>query len=262
MQVSIYSIAFMALSSVVSAGMPVALFIVLQKKYNAKILPALTGAAAFVIFALVLEQIVHYIVFKKIALRDKQIIYIIYGILMAGIFEETARFVSFKILRKKKYCGISTGLLYGVGHGGTEAVLLAGVSMIAAIVISVLYNTGNLEAIRGKLQKETFTYIETQVSTILAASPFMFLVSGIERIFAISIQMSLSVVVFYSVYCRGKMWLFPLAIFLHAFIDIPAAAMQAGILKSVFFTEGLVGLFAVIMIIYAVYLHKKLREML
>ncbi|MDR0538038.1 MAG: YhfC family intramembrane metalloprotease [Tannerellaceae bacterium] len=59
---------------------------------------------------------------------------------MAGLFEETARFISFKIL-KKKYNGIGTGLAYGIGHGGIEAVLLAGLSMIVSIVFCIMINT-------------------------------------------------------------------------------------------------------------------------
>ena len=68
---------------------------------------------------------------------------------MAGIFEETARFVSFKIL-KKIFTGISTGLSYGIGHGGIESVLLAGFSMIAGLVFGILINTGNIGIITGK----------------------------------------------------------------------------------------------------------------
>jgi len=62
----------------------------------------------------------------------------------------------------------------------------------------------------------------------------MFLLSGVERIFAIGIQISLSVIVFYSVFCKNKLWLFPLAIIMHAIIDITPAAFQVGIIKKFF----------------------------
>jgi uncharacterized membrane protein YhfC len=180
---------------------------------------------------------------------------------MAGIFEETARFFSFTIL-KRKYNGVITGLSYGIGHGGIEAVLLAGVSMISSIVLCIFFNAGNIEIITGSLQGEASEQINMQINALLTSAPYMFLLSGMERLFAISIQISLSVIVFYSVYCKGKIWLFPSAILLHAIIDIPAAAFQVNILKSIFVVETLAALAAVIVTILAAVLHRKLKEKL
>jgi uncharacterized membrane protein YhfC len=71
------------------------------------------------------------------------------------------------------------------------------------------------------------------------------------------IQISLSIIVFYAVYGKNKKWLFPLAIILHAIIDIPAAAMQIGLLKNVFLVEGLVCLGTILAIIIAKNIHEK-----
>jgi uncharacterized membrane protein YhfC len=206
------------------------------------------GIAGFILFALILERSIHSIFFGKFTLREKPLVYIIYGIFMAGIFEETARFISFKIL-KRKYNSIGTGLAYGIGHGGIEAILLAGLSMIDAIIFSIILNAGDIETITGKLQGETLEQINTQITTILTTSPYLFLVSGIERVFAICIQLSLSIIVFYSVYGKNKLWLYPLSIILHAIIDIPAAAMQVGVIKNMFLVELLVFIGAIISII-------------
>ncbi|MDR1836339.1 MAG: YhfC family intramembrane metalloprotease [Treponema sp.] len=261
MQVSAFSIVFMAISAVISIGLPIFLFIFLYRKYSAKVIPMIVGACAFIIFAMILEQTVHSIVFRNFALWEKPLLYIIYGTFMAGIFEETARFFSFTIL-KRKYNGVITGLSYGIGHGGIEAVLLAGVSMISSIVLCIFFNAGNIEIITGSLQGEASEQINMQINALLTSAPYMFLLSGMERLFAISIQISLSVIVFYSVYCKGKIWLFPSAILLHAIIDIPAAAFQVNILKSIFVVETLAALAAVIVTILAAVLHRKLKEKL
>ena len=262
MQVSVLSMVFMAISAIVSIGLPIALFIVLRKKFNGKFLPMIIGAAAFIVFALVLESSVHYLVLNRFALREKPLAYILYGIFMAGIFEETARFISFKILLKRKYSGISTGLSYGIGHGGIEAVMLAGVSMIVSIVYGIMLNSGNIGAITGSLQGEGLEAVNTQLAALQTTAPYMFLVGGIERIFAIAIQVSLSVIMFYSVFCRGKTWLFPVAILLHAAIDIPAAAFQSGVLGNVMVVEGIVFIGAAASAALALYIHKRLREQL
>jgi uncharacterized membrane protein YhfC len=256
MQVSILSIAFMSISAIISIGFPIVLFVAFHKKYNAKVPPMIFGIAGFIIFTLVLERLIHRIVFYKFSLRETPVVYIIYGILMAGIFEETARFISFNIL-KKKYNGIGTGLAYGVGHGGIEAVLLVGLSMVNAIITGIIVNMGKIETITGKLQGAALEQTNSQIAALATAAPYLFLVSGIERIFAIGTQISLSVIVFYAVYGRNKKWLFPLAIILHAIIDIPAAAMQVGLLNNMVLVEGLVCLCTIFYIILAKNIHER-----
>lgn len=259
MQVSVFSIVCMAISAIISIGLPIVLFIIFYKKYSAKIIPMIIGIAGFILFALVLERSIHSIVLEKFALRGKPLIYIIYGIFMAGVFEETARFISFKIL-KKKYNGVGTGLAYGIGHGGIEAILFVGLSMINTIIFAIILNSGNIETITYKLQGEALEQINTQITTILTTSPYLFLVSGIERVFAICIQLSLSIIVFYSVYGKNKLWLYPFSIILHAIIDIPAAAMQVSVIKNIFLVELLVFIGAIISIIIAKFIHKKLKQ--
>jgi uncharacterized membrane protein YhfC len=259
MQVSVLSMVFMVISAIVSIGLPLFLCVTFYKKYNARILPMIMGIAGFILFALILERSIHLIILDKFALREMPLVYIIYGIFMAGIFEETPRFISFKIL-KKKYNGIGTGLAYGIGHGGIESILLAGLPMINAIIFSIILNNGNIETITGKLQGEALEQINTQIVTLSTTSPYLYLVGGIERLFAICIQLSLSIIVFYSVYGKNKLWFYPFAIILHAIVDIPAAAMQAGVIKNTYLVELLVLVAVIILIVITKYIHKKLKQ--
>jgi uncharacterized membrane protein YhfC len=259
MQVSVFSIIFMAISAFISITAPIVLFIIFYKKYNAKVIPMLTGMAGFVLFALILEQLIHLIVFTNFALREQPFIFIIYGIFMAGIFEETARFISFKLL-KKKYNGIETGLAYGIGHGGIESIVVGGLSMVNTIVVSTMINTGNIETITSALQGDALEQTITQLTMLSTAPSYSFLAGGIERIFAIGIHTSLSIIVFYSVYGKNKLWLYPLAILLHAIMDIPAAAMQAGVIKNVYVVELFAFISAILFIIIARYIHGKLKQ--
>jgi uncharacterized membrane protein YhfC len=189
----------MVISAVISIGLPVVLAIIFRKKYNAKIIPMIMGIAGFILFALIFERFIHTIVFGKFALREKPLIYIVYGIFMAGIFEETARFLSFKVI-KKKYDGIGTGLAYGVGHGGIESILLAGLPVVNTIIFSIMLNSGSIESIAAQLQGDALEQINAQMTAILTTSPYLFLIGGIERIFSIGVHLSLSIIVFYSAY--------------------------------------------------------------
>jgi uncharacterized membrane protein YhfC len=98
------------------------------------------------------------------------------------------------------------------------------------------------------------------MTAILTTSPYLFLLGGIERIFSIGVHLSLSIIVFYSVYGKNKLWLYPFAIILHAIIDIPAAAMQVGVIKSTTLVELLILIGTIISIIIAKYTHGKLGE--
>jgi uncharacterized membrane protein YhfC len=256
MNVPILSIIFMIISAAIQIGVPVCLFIWFYKKYGAKFLPLIFGILGFVIFALILEGTIHRFVIPGFSLREKPVVYIIYGIFMAGIFEETARFIAFNILKKMKYGGIGTAIAYGVGHGGIEAVLLAGITMIGSVVVSIFVNTGNIGMLTNNLQGDTLTTMNSQISALVLTAPYMFLVSGLERLMAICIQVSLSVIVFYSVYNK-KISLFLLAILLHAICDISAAMFQAGIIKSIFVVEGLVLISAAAMALLAKFVHDR-----
>jgi uncharacterized membrane protein YhfC len=249
----------MVLSAIISIGGPIFLFILFHKKYEAPFLPMIFGIVAFILFALVLESSLHSVILSQFALREKPFIFMLYGGLMAGIFEETGRFLSF-ILLKRKYKGISTGLSYGIGHGGIEAIILAGIAMVVNAVLSILVNTGLLETIMGTLQGTALEQINAQITALVTTAPYWFLISGIERIFAIGIQLSLSIIVFYSVFSKSKWWLYPIAIILHAIIDFPAALMQAGTINNVFLVEGLACLNSVLLILLARYIHKEMKE--
>ena len=254
MMVSSVSILCMAVSALLSISLPVALLIVLRKKYGAKIVPAMVGAAAFVVFGLVLERLTRLLVLQPTAngstwMSGNQ--YVFYNLIATCVFEETARFLSFKLLRKR-YAGILTALSYGVGHGGIKVILLGGASTIASIVMSVAANAGKFE---GKYDLLTFVDLLSTASTPSA----MFLVTGVEHLFTLAAHLALSVIVFYSVYENRRLWLYPAAILLHALINAPMALAQVGVLTNGFWTDALAFLLPAALVLIAVYTHRKLK---
>ena len=57
-------------------------------------------------------------------------LYVLYGIAAAAIFEETARWVIFYWLQKKRPLTFRDGVAYGLGHGGIEALFVGIVSLL------------------------------------------------------------------------------------------------------------------------------------
>ncbi|MDR0531676.1 MAG: YhfC family intramembrane metalloprotease [Oscillospiraceae bacterium] len=245
--VSSASIAFMAVSALIAFGLPVVLLIAARKKYNAPMVPALVGALVFVLFVLVLEQLLHSVVFNVFGLSAKAspALYVVYAVFAAGIFEETGRFIAFKAMRKKLN-GMETGLAFGIGHGGAEAILLVGLTMIGNIVLSLAVNSGGSSVLGHSEQ------IAAALSGLADAAPVMFLLSGFERVFAIAIQISLSLIVWQSANRPRRIWLFPAAIALHALADIPAALAQVGAIGNMWLTEVLTAALAALVAAIAV----------
>jgi uncharacterized membrane protein YhfC len=255
MEIPVLSLVFMAISAAVVVGMPVLLYFVLKKRFQMSAVPFWTGFLAFFLAVLILESIIHQLVLVKFHLinpKNQPFIFIIYGALMAGIFEETARFISFHIL-KKKHNKIGTSLSYGLGHGGCEAVMIGGLGLLSGLVIGIMVNSDVInqlpDSVLDKLSPLTTQLAQTQL--------YMYLVSCAERIMALAIQISLSVIVFISVIYKKKFWLFPFAIILHAVIDCPAAFYQTGILKNIWIVEGLVLLEAIALTFLTIIIYRK-----
>jgi uncharacterized membrane protein YhfC len=86
------------------------------------------------LFAFVLEQIVHSIVLTSPAgtkIQGSIWLMALYGGLMAGLFEETGRFLAFKTILRSKRNNDANALMYGAGHGGFEAMMILGITMIS-----------------------------------------------------------------------------------------------------------------------------------
>lgn len=252
--VPIWSIISMLFTALLTVMLSFGLFLIFRKRLKLKVVPALTGAAAFIIFAMILEQILHGLVLNpapdgSIALMSRPVLYTLYGAFAAGIFEETGRFISFKLL-KRKFKGVNTALSYGIGHGGIEALLLAGLSMISTIALSLTVNSGAAETLGASPE------ITAIINTLTETPSWHFAISGLERAFAVVIHISLSVIVWHSVNTKGKTWLYPFAILLHALVDVAPALYQSGVIKSVALVEALVGFTALAFAFVAAVINK------
>lgn len=242
--VSFMSILFMSVSFILAVGVPVALIIyfAIKRRLSAKAL--IFGMVLFIVFALILEQLLHYLVLganpKNSFIYKNTILYMLYGGLAAGIFEETARLLGFKFLiRVKPGESLDTGISYGIGHGGTEAIIVGGVAALNNIIYSIMINTGSIENIIKAVPSAQQDAFRNVISQLTGTSSPMFLVGGIERIFAIVIQISLSLLVLKAV-VQKKWGFYILAIVLHAIVDFSAVLYQKGAITSIYLVELIV----------------------
>ena len=222
MSVPALSIVFMAVAMTFAFVAPFVLLFYYKRK-GAQVLPFFVGCAVFVLFALLMESLVHTLVLKVLPVGEKivgnTLLYALYGGLMAGLFEETGRFVAFRTVLKKRQDNDRNALMYGAGHGGIECIILLGFAYVSNLIMSVMINTGMTDALTAGLSGDMLTQVQAVFDTLTTTSPWTYLLAIVERCVAIVTHISLSVLVWFAAKKPGKAWLFPLAILLHAVLD-------------------------------------------
>jgi uncharacterized membrane protein YhfC len=131
----------MFISVLLSVGLPIFLLVFWRKRTKARLLPALIGALTFIIFALVLEQLLHSVVLVQPLIMTNTALYVLYAGLAAGVFEETGRLVALRLVLRK-YPEREAAVSYGIGHGGIEAILIVGINMLVNLVLILIYVFG------------------------------------------------------------------------------------------------------------------------
>ena len=225
------SIICMGVTALIAFVVPIVLAIYFVRAKHGELVPILVGAAVFIVFALVLESLVHNVFLLHTGVGAKVYanpwLFVIYGGIMAGLFEETGRFTAFKTVLRKKQGNDANALTYGVGHGGCEAILLVGLSYISNIYLAVLINSGMADMLTAPLSGDLLEQMQAALDSLIYAPPMLFLAAGVERISAIFLHIALSVLVWFAAKDAKQRLLFPIAIGLHALVDIVAAACSS-----------------------------------
>lgn len=228
MEVSNLTIAVLALNTLLGLAIPLGLLLVLRRKLPSPVLPFFAGCATFILAVMVLESLVHSLVltgpFGQYIWQTPWL-YALYGGLAAGLFEETGRFIAMKVLQKK-YPQPQTALMYGAGHGGIEVLLVLGVTMLQNLAYALMINAGQTEAMLSALPEGQMEALRSGLESLTATPAALFLVSPLERIIALVLHMSLSVLVWRAVTAPGKRWLHAAAVGIHALVDAVAVLMQ------------------------------------
>jgi len=171
--------------------------------------------------------------------------------LTAALFEEVGRYFGYRIFMGKEEKTWSKGVMYGIGHGGLESIVLVGLLSSALSLINILV-IQSLDIT--KLPAAQQVTLHDQFATLAAQPAWLPLLGGYERLCAIAFHIAMSIIVL-QVFRRGKMrWLW-YAVGLHFLFDFGAVALATGLptlttgLDSTtiaLIVEGWVTLFAVL----------------
>lgn len=227
----------LTITVILMIAIPVCFFICWRRKHKeqTKISWLIAGAAGFVISARMLEVGVHY--FCIVAdnpvsrfINGNTAAFVLYGITMAGIFEECGRLIILKYILKKNRTR-ENAVIYGIGHGGIEILTVFLPAMILYLAIAVMFSQGDTETALKTLNitEETAAAALPSVQAAAAFDYAMMAMNVMERLLAMLIHIGLTVIVYYGVVNAKKLCL-PAAILLHMLADTFPALYQRGIL--------------------------------
>ena len=216
----------MVVDIIFGIAVPVLLAWWMVKKYKVKFSTILIGAATFIVFALVLESLVHNIVLKGPhgdTILNTPIYYALYGGLMAG---------------------------------GAEMLLLFGLGSISTLVMAIMLNSGQTDALLAQTPASAHEQLQAQFDKICTTQAPTYLLGIWERISALILQISLSVLVWTAVRKGGRwMWLLPATILIHAFVDGMLVFLQKSV--SIFALETICFVEALVIACFALFIAKK-----
>lgn len=234
----------LALNSILMVIMPIAVAIVIRRKTGAGWPLFFIGAATFI-----LSQVFH-IPFNWIIGRtgwlpadvtpwlNLIIVAVFYG-LSAGVFEEGARYLTYRFWAKDARSW-SRGMMLGAGHGGIEAIVLGLLLLVNNFTLLIMASSAS---IMRTVPADQQSLILSAAEQVLQTPWYQIPIGTLERAFAIIAHLALSVMVL-QVFLRGShRWLF-LAIGYHALLD--AAAVLASQRWGIYVTEGIIGLIALL----------------
>lgn len=253
------------ISIILMIAIPVIFFIYWRKNYKqqTKISWLIAGAAGFIVSARVLELGVHMVCIVldnpvSRFINGNTAAYVLYGTVMAGVFEECGRYVILKYIMKKNRSP-ENAVLYGIGHGGIEVFTVAVPMIISYLAIAVLFSAGDTESALSALNITEET-AAAALPTVQAAAAFgcgMTALNAFERLWAMLAHIGFTVIVYYGAVNAKKAYL-PMAIILHMLADTLPALYQKG-LVPLFAVELWGAVWAGIVVFIAVKLYRKMK---
>jgi uncharacterized membrane protein YhfC len=134
--------------------------------------------------------------------------------LSAAVCEEGARWIALTFFLKRVRTW-APGLQYGAGHGGAEAIIFGLLVLTNLVTMLVL---PSMEQVFSALPPETAEQVRYGASAYWATPWYMAAIGGLERVFAITLQIAMALLVVRSVAERQLKYL-AAAIGIHTAVD-------------------------------------------
>jgi len=248
--VNIFLVFSFAVAVFVDITAPLALAVLIARRYHARWLYWLYGLLVFLLFQGITRVPVMVFVQTRPPVREalKEPVwfwpFLLFAAATAGLFEEGGRWLAFRFVIPREERRWRTSLMLGAGHGGLESIAVG----LAALATLVAYLVVTL------VPAETFSgYAEQidQAKKYFAGVPsWVPLLGGWERLGALAIQVGLSVMVLQA-FLRGPRWWW-YALAAHTIVDFTTVGLLHIVEKNwqrtagMLATEALVGVYGLL----------------
>ncbi len=234
------------LNALLMVAMPLVLGVILVRRSQVEWRIFLYGAGAFIgsqIFHLPFNSYVLSPLTEQLGLPGSGggwplLLYAILFGLSAGVFEEGARYLVYRIWMRESRTKWD-GLMFGAGHGGLESILLGSLAGFA-LFQAITYRNADLSA---AVPPEQLELALAQLEAYWAAPWYAVLLSAAERFFAICFHLSAALLVLQAFVRRSPAWL-AVAIGWHAALD--TLAVFSLVAWGAYVSEGFIGLMALL----------------
>lgn len=232
------------LNFLIMIGMPFGLALFLVRKYRVAWRLFGVGVATFIlsqVFHIPFNEWVLEPIVERLGLDLAQggfylaVVALMYGA-SAGFFEEITRYLGYRFWIKENR-DWKSALMYGAGHGGIESILL-GILVLATFIQIMTLRGVDLNTV---FDADQVGLAQTQIETYWGVPWYQAILGAVERLAAMPIHLSASVLVLQAFRRKQRQWLF-LAIGWHTAVD--AVAVYALHTWGMILTEVLVGLFS------------------
>ena len=190
----------------ISLILPVIVLLVLSRKWKLNHIPSawFLGAVGFFIPQMLirtrmLNSFAANPSFQAFA-ENHYIFYCLILAFTAGAFELAGRYGVAKALKRDMTFRRCLGA--GLGHGGIEAMILIGITYINNLIYMVMIQTGTFEVTiaQAAAAGADVSQLYALQDTLLATSPWLFLVAGYERLLTMVCHVAMSLMVCWGVW--------------------------------------------------------------
>ncbi len=248
--VSAFSMLSMIATLTVSVLFPIILWIIYLKKDRNISQCVLIGALGFI----VPQILIRLPILQLLSLNESWVSFCSNNLILstflyafsAGLFETSGRFLVFGGLLKNNR-GYYSAVAAGIGHGGSESIILVGMTYINNLIFSAMINSGSIPQV---------PEIKNAVAALTQPPPSLFLAAGFERIFTIIFHISLSII-FCWFLSKNSVWNgimgFIVTVLIHTAADfiIPLISLSK---LNIWFTEIILMIISILTACLALYL--------
>ena len=253
--VSAQSLQGMVITSTIGLVFPILAMITLKVKTKCRISTFFIGFFAYMGFAMFLLGLFNGLIIRATdgTMTQNVVIYGIFYGLTAACFGEFGRYYAMKYIIREKL-DKRNSLMFGMGYGGAEAILLTGANYFTYVFVALSANYGTLEETLNKMESQERIDTLEQIKFLWESEAASFYMAGVKCIAMLFIHVCLSYLIYRSVkYNDYRMMV--LALLIHFMLE--ALIMLLGqVVDIVSLTAGL-GLVTIAFIVFTFKLYEK-----